>query len=499
MITYLKSQILKNNCSLIITAIILIWSVGIRCYWFTQKDGMDGDEVLSFVLCNRNAPTWDYQLIGNLTGTEIKSLTMINDTSLKDAFSDLWKMYITTRDAQHTNFYYSLLRLSIIGLDSVDIKDINTRAFILNLLFFLVEFFFYVKLLSVYFNNSKFSYFVGLLCFGLMAGGISNTMLNRDYPLQEMSYVILAYYITRIVIKLRNNEYGFTKRDFCLITLSLTCALFTGYFALFFVFFLGLFLLKELYASRLIVKGLKFFSSALLFSLLICSFLYHSYYMGFFGDGRIKEMIFGDGALARFFDSLESYCQIINIYTLYLPVIIVLFIVALFKYSCNKKVPWVFLPTLIYTIFIFIIAPYKVNRYIVAATPILLLLIPYFGKTISNVWFRRVLLCVISFVYIVNSFDQTRINSLSRNNDLKEILSENNITIVQSDGAWQIASLFPYMKDNIKYNITNNIDYQEYQVNDIVAIDNKVLIDKEKVSNFQLLYSQTYFDFYRVK
>ena len=499
MITYLKSQILKNNCSLIITATILIWSVSIRCYWFTQKDGMDGDEVLSFVLCNRNAPTWDYQLIGNLTGTEIKSLTMINDTSLKDAFSDLWKMYITTRDVQHTNFYYSLLRLSIVGLDSVDIKDINTRAFILNLLFFLVEFFFYVKLLSVYFNNSKFSYFVGLLCFGLMAGGISNTMLNRDYPLQEMSYVILAYYITRIVIKLRNNEYGFTKRDFCLITLSLTCALFTGYFALFFVFFLGLFLLKELYDLGLIVKGLKFFGIALLSSIFICSLLYHSYYMGFFGDGRIKEMIFGEGALVRVFNSLENYCKIIIIYTLYLSVIIVLFMVAMFKYRLVKKVPWVFWPTLIYSIFIFIIAPYKVNRYIVAATPILLLLIPYFGKTISNVWFRRVVLSFISVVYILGSFDQTRINTLSRNNELKEILSENNITIVQSNGVWQIASLFPYMNDKVKYNITKEIEPQKYMTNDIVAIDNKILIDKKYISNLQLLYSQTFFDFYRVK
>ena len=126
-------------------------------------------------------------------------------------------------------------------------------------------------------------------------------------------------------------------------------------------------------------------------------------------------------------------------------------------------------------------------------------MIHYWGKTISNVWLRRVLLCVISVVYIVNSFDQTRINSLSSNNELKTILSENKITIVQSDGAWQIASLFPYMNDNVKYNITNKIDYQNYRANEVVAIDNKILIDKEKISSFQLLYSQTFFDFYRVK
>ena len=499
MISFIKTQISKNSYIIIITAIILILSIAIRCYWSMQKEGMDGDEVLSFVICNRNAPTWDYQLTVNLTGTEIKTLAMINDTSLKDAFSDLWKMYITTRDAQHTNFYYTLLRLSIVGLDSVDIRDINTRAFILNLLFFLVEFFFYIKLLSVYFKNDKLSFCVGVLCFGLMTGGISNTLLNRDYQLQEMSYVILAYCITKIVVRLRNNAYGFTKRDFCFTTLSLACALFTGYFSFFFVFFFGVFLFKELYDSRLMAKGLVFFSLALLASIMICCLLYHSYYMGFLGDGRIKEILFGEGALVRFFNSLESYCLIINIYTLYLPVIIILFIVVLFKYRFIKNVPWVFLPTLIYTIFIIIIAPYKVNRYIVAATPILLLLIPYWGKTISNVWLRRVLLCVISVVYIVNSFDQTRINSLSRNNELKTILSENKITIVQSDGAWQIASLFPYMNDNVKYNITNKIDYQNYRANEVVAIDNKILIDKEKISSFQLLYSQTFFDFYRVK
>ena len=477
----------------------MIISICIRFYWFSQKEGMDGDEVLSFVICNRNAPTWDYQMIGNLTGTEVKTMSMINDTSLRDMFSDLGKMYITTRDSQHTNFYYSLLRISLVGLDSVDIRDINMRAFVLNLLFFLVEFFFYIKLLSVYFKNSQLSYYVGLLCFGLMAGGISNTLLNRDYQLQEMSYVILAYCVTQIVVKLRNKEYDFTKRDFCHVTLSLTCALFTGYFALFFVFFLGLFLLKELYDTSLLVRGGSFFFSALLLSIFNCCFMYHSYYMGFLGDGRIKDMIFGEGALTRFCNSLESYCMTINIYTLYFPVIIFLLIVVLLKFRQIKSIPWVLLPTFVYTFFVFVIAPYKVNRYIVAATPIMLLIIPYLGKTISNVLLRRVVLCVISLVYVICSFDQTRINSLSQNKELTKILSENSITIVQSDGAWQIASLFPYMKDNVKYNITNKIKSSEYRTNDIVAIDNKIIIDKKNASNFQLLYSQTFFDFYRVK
>ena len=489
----------KYNCKIIITTIILIISVCIRCYWCSQKEGMDVDEVLSFVICNRNAPTWDYQLMGNLTGTEIKTLTMINDTSLRDTFSDLWKMYITTRDSQHTNFYYSLLRISLVGLDSVDIRDINLRAYVLNLLFFLVEFFFYIKLLSVYFKNSKESYCVGILCFGLMAGGISNTLLNRDYQLQEMSYVILAYYVSKIVVRLRNNEYGFTKRDFGYTTLSLTCALFTGYFALFFVFFLGLFLLKELYDTGGMVKGMKFFCTTFLLSIFNCCIMYHSYYMGFLGDGRIKEMIFGEGALTRFFNSLEIYCMTINIYTLYLPVIIIFFVIAIFNFRHIKSIPWIVFPTFIYTIFIFVIAPYKFNRYIVAATPILLLLIPYLGKMISNVLLRRLVLCVISFVYIVNSFDQTRINSLSQNKELSKTLAKENITIVQSGGAWQIASLFPYMSDNVKYNITNKVNPLEYRVNDIVAIDNKIILDKKNTSNFQLLYSHTFFDFYKVK
>ena len=81
-------------------------------------------------------------------------------------------------------------------------------------------------------------------------------------------------------------------------------------------------------------------------------------------------------------------------------------------------------------------------------------------------------------------------------NDIPDL--EAVLTIVQSDGAWQIASLFPYMNDNVKYNITNKIDYQNYRANEVVAIDNKILIDKEKISSFQLLYSQTFFDFYRV-
>ncbi len=494
-----KKNISKNNFLIIFTIIVLILSVAIRCYWFSQKDGMNGDEVLSFVLCNYNAPTWDSQLIGNFTGAEVKTLTMINDTSFRDAFSDLWKMHITTRDAQHTNFYYSLLRISIVGLDSVDIKDINKRAFILNLFFFLIEFFFYNKLLSVYFKNDILSYCLGLLCFGLMAGGISNTLLNRDYQLQEMSYVILAYWIALIVIRLSNKEFVFTKRDFCITILSLTCALLTGYFAMFFVFFGGGFLLKKLYDSKLIVKGLKFFGSALWGSIVICFFLYRCYYMGFLGDGRIKKMILEDGVLIRLLNSLERYCWEINLYTLYMPVLLLLFIIAVFRYKHIKSVPWIVLPTFIYTIFIFIIAPFKVNRYIVAATPILLLLIPYFVKTISNVLVRKVIFCVISLIYILASLDQARINSLAQEKELKEILSENNITIVQSNERWQIATLFPYMNDYVKYNITNRIEPQKYRLNDIVAIDNKIEMDKKLISDFQLLYCQKYFDFYRVK
>ena len=491
---------MKTRDFLIVTSILLA-SVAFRCYWASQKDGMNCDEVLSFTLCNYNDPTWSYQLLGTMSGAEVKKQVMINDPTVLGCISDIWHMYISTRDQPHTNFYYSLLRLSIIGFDSVDIRDINNRAIALNIIFYLIEFLFFFRLLKLYFNDRNFLLYGGLFCFSLMPALISDTLLNRDYQIQEMAYVIMAYWVTIVIRKLRDNNFAFDKRNFMITTATLSLALFTGYFAVFFVAFVGLFFLKELYDTKSVQKGLPFFIGTVGASLLVCSLLYHSYYMGFMGDGRIKEMVFGEGALLRMYGAIAIYIQKLNKTVLWWPVALILIIAAITDYKNIKRIPWIVLPAVCYTLFVFLIAPFKEIRYIVGAIPFIILVIPFFVGMIKNTVVCKSVIIIISLFYLIMPCYENNIENLAKDNKLKELLSYNDdITIVQSDGAWQITSLIPYLEDNKKYNITNRIPIEQHP-GSIIAFDHTVgdyaCIDND--NNYEPIGNHGFFVFYKIK
>ena len=127
--------------------VILALGIGIRWYWAEQKEGMNLDEVASFSLAESDDGAYAQPLYSPgeksrvMTGRDLKSYYFIHDASWTGMLDDLRTMHGRMRVHDHTNFYYSILRVFFVGTDTTDVKSIMTRGIVLNLLFFAASFF----------------------------------------------------------------------------------------------------------------------------------------------------------------------------------------------------------------------------------------------------------------------------------------------------------------------------------------------------------------------
>ncbi len=443
---------------------ILVSSLAIRFYGATQKEGMHIDEVASFSIaeCDGAYYSPDVQIPTNMdiTGKELKSLFFFHDTRVKGVLHDLRYMWHNVYDYNHTNFYYSLLRIFFVGSDTTDISTIQMRGILLNMLFYVLEFALFLYLLLVYWRDRPLLVFTGLVCFAFMAGGVSNTLYIRPYELQTLMVLLLALWLTHVVRSMNRGAWRYNVKNFVITSFALAGVLWTGYFMVILVCILGAFLLRETYRHDKLKVGLPYFIGTAVFSLLICYCLYQSYFLGFGGDQRIDNK-FGGGiidVMMHLGDSILHWGWLIGRFTICLPIIPLLAIIFVLHRHEKWNIPWIVLPAVLYTVVVMCVAPYLENRYMVSATPLVTLVIP---ATIGMVQNRHRLIFVASLViciFIMWPVFRYNVKNLREKEAVFALLNnkKNHVYLVQESHI-QLSILVPHIVEDVTYHVRDTL------------------------------------------
>jgi hypothetical protein len=99
----------SSHLYILILFVLYAITLGTRIYWLNQKDGFHVDEALSITLACYNDYMWtaNYDFNRIYTGKEVKEISFCDNDSIKNVFGDIYRLWKTTRDSPHTNFYYS--------------------------------------------------------------------------------------------------------------------------------------------------------------------------------------------------------------------------------------------------------------------------------------------------------------------------------------------------------------------------------------------------------
>lgn len=255
---------IKNRLFLLSIFFVLLFSMFVRIYWASGKEGLYWDELYS-VGFSKNMPelflneeksisglTNYFNYDKEYTGKEIKSILLYSNSSVKQCLLDIASLYKDSKDPMISNLYYSLLRLSFIGREVIDYKNIIMTGALLNLVFFVISFIFLYKLLRLFILDRKVIVF-SLFCISIMSSSINFTMFLRPYQMQEAFFIVLTYLICKIII---SNRYSI--KNFILLCFCCAFGYLTLYSSLIFVFCAGIFIF--IYFSFTIDINDSFFS-----------------------------------------------------------------------------------------------------------------------------------------------------------------------------------------------------------------------------------------------
>ena len=496
------SRIIKKN-SIALIILILFLGLGLRVYWACQKEGLHCDDVASFAIaeCDGAFPNPNVYVDPHMisSGQEIKRFHYIHDPSLKGALHDIKYMWHRTYDDNHTNFYYSILRISFVGMDTTDLSAIIKRATLLNLLFFVISYIFFFKLLMLYWRDSSVLVFTTLACFAFMVGGVDDTLFYRPYELQMATVMGFAYWLSKIQIALAAGTWRFSFRTFSITTISLTLMLWTGYLMNVLACVFGVFLLWKFYRRGQLIRGAFFFVGTYICALMLCWLLYQSFFVALHGDDRVTSKFFTDGVAMRIWEYVVYWFKLIIHKSLYLYVLGAVLLIAIFSKKPVKHFPPVIIPALVYTVVAMQISPYDTNRYIVAVTPLLLLVLPMVLECVINPAYQRVIAVYIILAYMIMPMFESNFDYLFKRNPTIDLLADRtcNIHIVQ-DKRWKSFFLVAYLEDDIVYELSDDIKKCDIRQGDLLLNDAEL---PDAYEHLKLAYLGSYQKhyFYRVK
>lgn len=403
-------------------SLIFILAIGIRCYKFSGKENMYFDEYLSVVISQYNEDgDWWFKDIANdsitYTGKKVTSLVLSDDNSLRGTLYDISKLRHSTRDLPHTNLYYSSLRMGFLGADTGDISQVMLRGFLLNLFFFLVGFFFLYKLASRLFS-SKILIVCALAVAFLNPASVGNTLFFRPYQLQETVFILFSYVFVLYCFSITDKKKIDTWQDMLGISFVTSLTLLTGYFALFYVLILGLFMiyLSYKYKSK---SNIRFFIAAFVLAYVFTMAIYAGYNDGWISDrgGEAMNKLTISGIIENIGDSLSGLATESLSFFWSVPVLALILLTSTGIFFLRKKnegqstpfvkihrMPLIFAAFgLLWILVVLFFAPYKVVRYIVSMFPIVSLLIPFILSYYTNKW-RCVGVFFFSACFLVHTF-----------------------------------------------------------------------------------------------
>jgi len=471
---------MKKLYKIIILTAVYLLALGIRIYWFSQKDGLHVDEGLTvaFSFYNNFIITENYEYGKKYTGKELKEASLVNNTGLLNTLANVRNLWKDNRDSPHTNLYYTFLRLSFIRAKSGDVSSIFLRGSILNLMLFTVSFIFFFMLMRLLFAGSELLQYTAVLCAFLSTAAISNTLFFRPYQIQETMFIIFCYYF---VLTLERKKYFIHEKKFYidvikpLLIMSLITAvtLLTGYYA---VILIGLFGLYAIYyqCKNKTFSQIPFYFAVLGLGILFAQVLYPKYLSGFLsyrGKGTLRTI--SDNLWGNISSSLMSAGTLLQKHFFSSPVIFICFyycLIIVFILIREKKLKnktlftlttiqktayFIFAASVIYMLLALIIAPFKVLRYAMPVFPFFVILpvmlIDTIGKSAQKVAVCAILLLCGSFVF--NATRESKIENIFRDKPAQYVFTKDKEipVYVINISPWKYANLIPYVNDEQSY------------------------------------------------
>ena len=193
---------LNNNKVFYISIVfICIFSIFIRLYWAYQQNGLNHDEYAGILYANCNSEFLNDGFnsflgkVNNVSGKDLLKIVFFGDSEVKDCINDIASLYKNSKDPYISNLYYSILRLSFIRREVIDVKNIIMTGTILNCLFFIVSFIFIYKILKYVFADNREIILGSIFCISLMPSSITFAMFLRPYQMQETFFIVITYLV----------------------------------------------------------------------------------------------------------------------------------------------------------------------------------------------------------------------------------------------------------------------------------------------------------------
>jgi hypothetical protein len=451
--------------------LLILYSLvlGIRVYWLSQKDGMNVDESLTVAIACYNSYmyTRNYEFNKEYTGKEVKEISLCDNDSLKNVLGDIRRLWSNSRDSAATNLYYSFLRLSLAGLKTGDIKPIIFRGGILNLILFTISFVFFFLLMRLLFPDSKLLQFAATACAFLSTAAISNTLYLRLYPFQETMFIVFCYYFFKTFYLnkyiIHNDKLLYINvRMIFILSLVTAFTLLTGYYSIVFIGLFGLYVIFVNYKKQDYME-IKFYILTLFLSLLFAHTFYNRYFAGYISHRATQtaSTLFSD-----FFVNLQSSMTVaVTLFHRHFftwPVIIVcalclvylvFLILRKYKFIVQKPALYILMVSMIYSLIILYIAPYKVLRYVMAVFPFLVILPVMLLNSIGKKKITIAIVLLLCAVFLKNALNQNNIENIDHNKPDKYYFSQNvDVPVfVFNKSPWKYADLVPYFNDEQVY------------------------------------------------
>jgi hypothetical protein len=457
---------------------LLLFSLafGVRVYWLSQKEGLNVDEGLSVILSFYNDYGWrrNYELNRAYTGQEIKQITLVDNASFRNMLGDIYRLWRDNRDSPHTNLYYSFLRVSLAGIITGDIQTIIFRGGILNLIFFSISFFFFFLLMKQFFPSNKLVQYGSTACAFLSTATISNTLLLRPYQIQETMFIIFCFYFFKtfdIKKHVIEGKKAFVNQKTMLI-LSLVAAftLLSGYYSVILIALFGLYVLFEKGREKCFYEILFYFL-VLGLALAFAQTFYPRYLFGFISSRGLQTVSTVFSSLTEnvtvsvrtAFSLLHKHFFTWQFILLSSTCLVYLLLFKVRKQFTikHKQTIFVFIATLVFSITILILAPFKTLRYIMPVFPFFILLPAVLIDLIRKQKIAVVAMLILFLINFVNILNESKIETLFRNKADRHIFTQNPdipVFVFQIRGYWMYADFIPYFNDRQIYYFINNFE-----------------------------------------
>lgn len=489
---------------------IMLLAIFVRIFWAYQQEGLYWDEFHSLTYLNKG--TWDNSsnIINyvNIKGYDILKDLTIDDSSLKDCFDDIKRLYINTNDTFISNLYYSLLRLAFIGREVINIKNIIMTGTILNCIFFIISFIFLYKILKLIFEN-KYDYILfSLLIMSLSPISISFSMFLRAYQMQETFFVVITYLVINTI---HNNKYSI--KNLIVTTIMTGIGYLTLYSSMLFVLILSAMLFinyiehfKNINKIKILSPLIKiesykiiiYYAISFISALFVSRLLYNSFFSSLFNaNNRAGNSLKLSGKLLDYinnlsFDGLLPFLLLLmTIYFFYIKISNKDLFINI-KKDKFKLLVFIIILGIVYAILGDLTSPYKLERYSATSYILILFIFPLIFSIINYNRIKYLLFILISIIYIYNVTNSERFSYFEKIDKDKYILTDNIHVYYYKTFFNHYGYSYEYLNTNLYYTYIDN----ENDLNIITNNSNFYFLFTNKTEN---IFTNNLFKDYKIQ